>query len=171
MYYCAVPTCGHHKLQPLYCFLCVEDEPPKHDHRPKIIAVKSDNTKADWQELRSKVNKSATQAKKWYDAHNVLIDQLTVPEVQSSQAFKTHYEELQLLEKDLDTLYSKEISELLAKDKVLELQQKDQQFKEFTQKYEGLVHLTEISLKTLWRYYKKTIPNVGLKNLGKLSKS
>jgi hypothetical protein len=55
MFYCVVQKCPYHLTMPLYCFLCSDDEPPKHDHKVKVIAVKGDSSKSDWQTLRSKV--------------------------------------------------------------------------------------------------------------------
>jgi hypothetical protein len=48
---------------PLYCFLCSDDEPSKHDHKVKVIAIKGDSSKSDWQTLRSKVADILSKAK------------------------------------------------------------------------------------------------------------
>ncbi len=49
MYYCAYESCPNHLSMPLYCILCSDDENTKHDHRVKVIAIKGDTAKADWQ--------------------------------------------------------------------------------------------------------------------------
>ena len=56
--------------------------------------MKTDNSKANWQDLRSKVNQTAIEAKNWYETNKDLIKILTIPEIQDSQSFSILYEEL-----------------------------------------------------------------------------
>ncbi len=52
MYFCSIEDCVNHLTLPLYCMLCSDDEDTKHNHRPKLIAIKGDTAKSDWQQLR-----------------------------------------------------------------------------------------------------------------------
>ncbi len=52
VYICNKTSCVDYKTQRLYCMACINDEPPKHDHRPEIIIIINDNFKNDWKELR-----------------------------------------------------------------------------------------------------------------------
>ena len=84
MYYCAVAACPNHKTWPLYCILCNDDEPPRHEHRAKTIAIKGDSAKADWQQLRAKINETLTKAKNWLDLHGALVKIMSDPEFQGN---------------------------------------------------------------------------------------
>jgi hypothetical protein len=80
MYYCALATCPNNKLWPLYCILCNDDEPPKHEHRAKTIAIKGESVKDEWHKLRAKINESLNKTKNWFGLHGDLVKILSDPE-------------------------------------------------------------------------------------------
>jgi hypothetical protein len=51
---------------PLYCLLCSDDEPSKHEHKQKVIAIKGDSSKSDWQNLRGKVAEILSKSKDYF---------------------------------------------------------------------------------------------------------
>ena len=94
MFYCAVTTCPNNTKFPLYCLLCNDDEPSKHEHKPKAIAIKGDSSKADWQKLRAKVSETLSKAKDWHNKHGDLLFILSDEKYQGKDQLKRDYQEL-----------------------------------------------------------------------------
>ena len=67
-----------------------------------------------------------------------------------------------LLNDNLNQYFTKEIDEHLAKDSVLELQKREPKFKEFAGAHAKLEYLASITSKTLWRFFRNSIPWVHL---------
>jgi hypothetical protein len=91
MFYCSVSSCQNHIKFPVYCILCNDDEPTKHEHTPKAIAIKGENSMGDWQELRSKVSETLSNAKAWHDNHGGLIEILSDEKYQDKDQLKRDY--------------------------------------------------------------------------------
>ena len=72
----------------LNCFLCTDDEPSKHEHKTKIISIKGDSSKLDWQNLRGNVAQTQGKAKDWFDKYGALVDLLSKEEFQGNSQLK-----------------------------------------------------------------------------------
>ena len=91
MFYCSVTSCPNHTKFPLYCILCNDDEPTKHEHRPKAIAIKGDSSKADWQQLRAKVSETLSKANAWHATHGELVNILSDEKYQGGGQLKREH--------------------------------------------------------------------------------
>jgi hypothetical protein len=91
MFYCSVTSCPNHTKFPLYCILCNDDEPTKHEHRPKAIAIKGDSSKADWQQLRAKVSETLSKANAWHGTHGELVNIVSDEKYQGGGQLKREY--------------------------------------------------------------------------------
>ena len=129
MYYCALGTCPNNKIWPLYCILCNDDEPPKHEHRAKTIAIKGESVKDEWHKLRAKINESLSKTKNWFGLHGDLVKILSDPEYHGNDQMLKDQQALIQLNANMNLYFTKEINEHLAKDNILELQKREPQFK------------------------------------------
>ena len=171
MYYCAYDTCPSHLTMPLYCFLCADDEPSKHEHKGKIIAIKGDSSKLDWQNLRGNVAQTQGKAKDWFEKYGALIDLLSEEEFQGNSQLKRDHQDLATLSTNLNKYFADEIEKHLAKDEVLELQKREPKYKEFLAIIKRLEYLGTISAKNLWTQFRTSIPMVPLNHIFSLSDS
>ena len=146
MFYCSVPSCPNHTKFPLYCILCNDDEPSKHDHRSKAIAIKGDSSKADWQQLRSKFSETLSKAKAWHEKHGALLDILSDEKYQGKDQLKRDFKELSKLCNDLNQFFTKEVERLLKDDNVIELQKREPQYKTYAAAFAMLEYQASITI-------------------------
>jgi hypothetical protein len=74
---------------PLYCMLCCQLEPAKHNHPPKFIVYKGDTSKVDWQNLRSKGDEVLRKATDWFEKHSALVNILSNEEHKGNGKLKS----------------------------------------------------------------------------------
>ena len=169
MFYCDDTSCPNRLSMPLYCILCCHFEPEKHKHPPKIIAVKGDTSKADWQNLRSKGDETLRKAKDWFDKHGALVNILSNEEHKGNAKLKSDHQELATLNANINKYFKDEIDTHLENDNVVELQRREPKFKEFTSVLSRLEYLGSIVIKHLWKHFWAAIPWVPLNHVFALS--
>ncbi len=76
-FYCWDEKCPNFTKQPLYCTICFDEDPPKHDHRGRTIASRGDLLKNDWKALRARISEASKNSKAWFDKHSALVDLMT----------------------------------------------------------------------------------------------
>ena len=158
MFYCANQKCPNHLTMPLYCFVCSDDEPSKHDHKVRVIAIKGDTSKSDWSTLRRKVIENLRSAKIFFENHGPLIEILTSHERIGNAKLINEHQELVTLNKSLEKYFADEIEQHLAKDEILELQNREPKYKEFASEFARLEYQGNITLRALWKHLWAAIP-------------
>jgi hypothetical protein len=169
MFYCDDTKCPNYLTMPLYCMLCCQLEPDKHNHTPKFIAVKGDTSKADWQNLRSKGDETLRKAKDWFEKHGALVNILSNEEHKGNAKLKSDHQELIALNANINKYYKDEIDTHLLNDNIVELQRREPKFKEFTSVLTRLDYLGSIAIKDLWKHFWAPIPWVPLNQVFALS--
>ena len=77
IFVCIKSDCPNHKKQPLYCFICSEDEESTHEHKGKTISSLNTSVHTQWLEFRKDLGNKVVQVNKWTDQYQMLLSLLT----------------------------------------------------------------------------------------------
>ncbi len=96
LYACTRTDCPNYKKQPMYCELCLDDDPGPHEHKPKPIHIKNTSIKTNWSDIRQDSAVKVDIVNAWKTTHKDLL-QILAKELPDG---KLHHQLQKVLELD-----------------------------------------------------------------------
>lgn len=118
IYVCNRADCPNHEKQPMYCVLCLNDEPSTHEHKPKMIVFQNNSVKEDWLAIRQEVLNKVAPVKQWLATYQALLDLLSAYDPKLQSEINTLF----ALENNVSDYYYKDVQKFEAAEDMVKLE-------------------------------------------------